>query len=251
MLEVARLTGEVYESTATGGSTTTLEDSNMDQPAEHFEGGTLWLLSGDNEGVVTRVLEHGEDSLKIATQDNAVADGDQYAVSPNYIHLELLKQACLWALRNLGKLMKSDTSLTVVEDQEEYTLPDGVSDIRRVELATNSTAPYTYERHYAWREMGGTLVFHPDRIPDTDEGNLIRLWYAGYHAEIDTDEDLEIPVALMKWEAAAFIWRNILQRTGNDDKMAGQMLNEANVNAAAARRSMRQPIPRDPHLAVY
>lgn len=136
MLETARLVTPIVEGTATGGSTTTLIDTNRTEPPEFFTGGILFMTGGDLSGSCYAITGYGENTMTIPTAAAAVSNGDTYAAVPGgYFDKETLKQAIFYGLRGYGLIMLVDESLSFVAEQAEYDLPANVSNIRRVEIA--------------------------------------------------------------------------------------------------------------------
>lgn len=136
MLETARLVAPVVDGTATGGSTTTLVDTNRVEAPETFTGGILFMTSGDLSGNCYPITGFGENTITIPTVGVPVSAGDTYTAVPSgWFDKETLKQAIFYGLRQYGNIMLVDESLTVVTDQSEYDLPANVSNVRRVEIA--------------------------------------------------------------------------------------------------------------------
>ena len=202
MLEVARTMGLVYEGTATSGTTTSLTDTGLEQSADHYLNGTLWILSGDNSGQCVKVKTHDGNTVTFATMSNAIAAGDTYGLATADYPKWQIKQAVLDCLRYEETLMKNDT-LTVTEDTEEYTLPSGVENIYAIQIAKNDSEPYQFAEHYYWHEYDGSLIFSSGRQP-TEEDRIIRLWYLGNHGEIAESGSIE-PTISMRW----LIWKSI------------------------------------------
>jgi len=250
MLEVARLMRDVFDGTATGGSTTTLEDTSLTMPADYYTGGTLWILSGDNEGECIEIVEYGESTFTFAALSNAIAAGVQYAAAPGMYKKHELKQSVLAALRN-ARIEIIDETLTVVESQEEYALPTGVRDVLSVEIAENAETPFTWSKNQYWVETSGSVCFNPDKIPDQSEGNKIRLHYAGGHPDIDDTDSLQVDVNDIKWSAAVILWRRLMQTTYKDNPVAVEMFNEAKMMEAEALRQMKRVPQPDAKLAAW
>jgi hypothetical protein len=248
MLELARVLGIVYEGTATGGSTTTCVDTAMEYPQDYFEDGTLWITSGDADGLCTKITAHANDTLTFATHTIAVAATNTYAAATADFPKFALKNAVLSALR-YQPIMKADTSTTTAANQETYTLPTDVADVRRVEIATSTSAPYEYETNYHWIEANGSLCLYGD-LPST--GYTMRLWYADYHDDIAESGSVEEGVDLiwLKWASAVNAWRWRIQQIRKDNPTATDMLNEAKTMEAqamqATRRHPLRTLPRDP-----
>ena len=248
MLLLAKVMGEVYDGAATSlGSTTVFTDTNNLEPTERFEGGTVWLTSGTYSGEVRRVATFANGEITVdAAFTGAVASAVTYAIADKIFPKYALKQAINWIL-DTADLLKFDTTLTV-DGGDVYTLPTGVSNVKRVEIRTDSTEPYQYDINTKWKEQSGSLVFLPGGEP-SNTGAVMRLSYIGKHGAIDeTGSNDEINDAIdlnwIIWSAAAYLWRRRLQVIKKDDPTAVEMLNEAKTNEAralveASRYSMR------------
>jgi len=246
MLETAKVLGITYEGTATGGSTTTLVDSALDFPQDHFEGGTLWVTSGTADGLCVKVSAYANNTFTFATSTAVVATNTYVAATKDFPKW-LLKQAALMALR-FTPILKIDTTQTTVADQETYTLPTGVTDVRRVQVAASSSSPYGYETNYHWQEVNGTLYF----FDPPAGGYLMRIWYVGYHGDIAESGSLEEGVSQdwLKWASAVNAWRWKMEQIRKDNPVAMDLMNEAKTLEANAERTAKRyqlkQIPRDP-----
>ena len=254
MLDVARLMGTVREGTATDGSETTLIDTLLDEPADYFTKGTLWLLSGDNAGLCAVVNTFSENTISLAdTLTAAIAAGNEYAVATPEFPKHKLKQAVLSALKH-NPVLLTDDNLIVTANTKEYELPEGVSDIRRVEVATEASAPYSFTPNMTWREWDRKLVF--DKEP-TDTGKIIRLWYEGAHGEIAENADIlpSVDVEWLKWMAVVFLYRDMITRINKDNPTDLDLLNEAKIQEAEAKRNANKhalrSMPRDPKVTIW
>lgn len=254
MLETARLMGVVTEGTATGGSTTTLVDTGLDHPAGYFEGGTLWALSGNNSGLCQKVTSFMEGTLTFGTTlSTPIASGDNYAVATPEFPKYKLKQAVLHVLR-FSPILKTDDTTVVTADTEEYALPTGVSNIKRIEAAAESSAPYNFVPLYSWRERNGKVIFNP---APSNTGNILRIWYEGAHGEIAESGTIldSVDINWLKWSAAAFLYRDSITRIKKDDPVRVDLLNEAKLMEETAIRTARrfqlQTMPSDPKIAIW
>lgn len=124
---------------------------------------------------------------------------------PKNANREDVVDAINLALLDMGLVTKVDETLTVVSNQTEYTLPAGVFNVVRVQVASSSSADYDYQTQYNWREIDGTLY-----IPDAmklNSGNKIRIYYNAPHDEVSSDTDIisdAIPLALLTTMAAYY-----------------------------------------------
>ena len=235
MLDVARTMGLAFEGTSTGGSTTTLEDTALEYPADYFTGGTIWITSGGNIGVCKPVKTHNGNDVSFATMSTAIVSGITYALANADYPKYLIKQAVLDVLRFDETLLKNDT-LTITADTEQYTLPSGVSNVMKVQVASNDEEPYSFTDHYYWREYDGSLIFDQGRYP-TREGYIIRLWYMGYHGVIGETETIEptVPVKWLIWKTIENLYRKKYQHLAKNSPEQIELLNEAKENVRYAQ----------------
>lgn len=244
MLETARVMGVVREGTATGGTTTTLIDTHLDEPADYYTKGTLWILDGSNMGVCDVVSLFAENEITIETTlANAIVDGDEYAIATPEFPKHKLRQAVLSVLRYAPILLVND-DLTA-DGSGEYDLPEGVHNIKRVDVGGV---------HQSWREVNDKLYFDGNTDPSS---GTIYLYYEGHHGVIEEDDDIlsSVDMDWLKWSAAVFLYRDKITRINKDNPTDLDLLNEAKVLEAEARRNANrfqlQSMPIDPKLAIW
>lgn len=254
MLDVARLMGTVREGAATGGSTTTLIDTSLDEPADYYTKGTLWMLTGSNSGLCAVIRTFAENTITInTTLTAAIIAGNEYAAATPEFPKHKLKQAVLSALKHNPILLTNNT-LVVIANTKEYTLPTGVSDIRRVDVATEAGLPYSFIPNLSWREWNGKLIF--DNEP-TQAGNIIRLWYEGQHGEIGESGSVlpSVDMDWLKWSAVVYLYRDTITRINKDNPTDLDLLNEAKMLEVEARRKANKyalrSMPRDPKVTIW
>jgi len=248
-LALARVLGQVYEGTATGGSASTLEDTALVAKAPELAGGTLWLLSGALAGKCLVISKHTADDLQFDQQESAVAEGDRYAAfAGDKFTKQALVAAVNAAICDVGLYTDTDQSLTTVADQEEYTLPAGVSNVVQVDIGLNTSEPYGWYEHRRCIETNdGKLIFLMNAPAVT--GYPIRLWYNKAFASLvdDTDTlDDRLNLQRLAYEAAVQAWRTRILRLGSNEK-ADPVAREA-MNDALARA---QGMPRHPFLKKH
>ena len=256
MLETARVMGVVKEGTATGGSTTTLIDTGLDDPAGYFTKGTLWILSGTYSGTcdVVKMFNEGTFTLT-ATLAGAIVAGITYAVANSEYPKYKLKQAVLSALR-FAPILKTNDTLTVTADTEEYSLPSGVSNVKRVDVAGSLTAPYAFVPNLHWKEWNGKLFFESGKEP-SGTGLIIRLWYEGAHGEIAESGSIlsSVDMNWLKWTSAAFLYRDLIKKIQKDNPTDIDLLNEAKAFEAEAKQNAARgeliSMPSDPKIAGW
>lgn len=251
MLSLARRTRTMYYGSATGGTTTTLIDTvNRGEEDDAWNGQTLFVLSGDNANATRQITDFVESTstLTVGTAlSNAMAAGDRYGIC-NAIREEMV-QAINAALEEIGMITQvDDTSLTVVDNQTEYTLPSGVANVVRVEVATSGDADYDYHKLFSWREINGKLYFD-DELGFT-AGRKIRIFYNGEHDAVSADADTideAIPMPLVG--AAAGYWLALQKHMtfGNSNEKTSDALTLAqNERDRAFMRYKVTRLPRDP-----
>jgi hypothetical protein len=199
--EAGKRAGEVYEGYATTGSAVSLTDSLLPTMADDFfNGGTLCILSGTSIGT-TRIITDYIDSTHtfMFALDPAIAAGVRYAaIRPTLTRAQIIS-AINAALGEMGNVTQINDTLTVTANTEQYSLPSGVRNVARVQVATATTAPYGWEDNYQWREVNGALIFTEDSQP-TDTGKHIRVYYNQPHAEVTLDADvISADIAPVRW----------------------------------------------------
>lgn len=258
MLDVAEILGGVRVGTATGGTTVTLVDTNRNEPAEYWLDGTLFLLSGTYAGVASRISAYSENTITVPTTvGGAIVAGVLYAVAPPKYSFDQMQIAIQRALDEMGESVLTDATLVVLASTNSYTLPTGVSNLMRVEVATSSDTPYGYQPSYYWEENGGSLYFEPNKAPST-AGMKIRLWYRGAHAAVTLYSTVISPNVnqeWLKWMAAVNVYRDTISQTGKDDPVIIELLNQSMAKERELRdrrRSINNYITSiDPKFARY
>jgi len=244
MLEVARHTTAIIgEGTATGGSTTTLIDTNdLTEINGYWTGGTLFLKSctqTDLNGTVTPITKFGTNTVTVGTLSKTITAGDTYAVVDKEFNRLELKNAVLSVLRS-RKVQQYDESLTVVSGQTEYTLPAGVKEIRRVMVDG------IVNQH--WHEVNGELTFPTKYAPASGTIQLIYCTPQGEITEID-DIHENYDYDWMKWTAVINLLRNKMNKIGKDEPILLDLLNEAKTQEKDASLRAKASIPTDMRLA--
>lgn len=227
--------GIVEEGVATGGSVSTIIDTNDRDEEEHYwVGGTAWILKdaagagAAPEGEYSAVSGYSQSAQTVTLRDNAtaaVASGDVYALAKKRFPLSILIQSVNRALRDLGTIPVTDTSLTTATQKTEYTLPIAANlDLRQVWLQTyNDSDDNQWIELYNWeieRSATGSadkLIF--DTQPDFPY--TLKLIYMDNHPKMhDYDDKLSETV---HWEriiyrAAAQAHNWYRQKTRSNEK---------------------------------
>ena len=238
--------------TSSSGNATTLIDITglAGYPDDHFNSGTIWLLSGANAGKSRIISDFADssDTLTFPTVGTNIASGVQWeACDANFVTYSDLRQAVNLALQESGKVMEvPDETLVTVADQWTYDLPAGVADAIRVYVVTDlglSTEEEYLSTH--WRERQGQLIF--DKGYEPDEDKTLRIYYRVLHYEMtaDTDEldsqvDDESLIYLAARQALRLAYKHF-DKAG--DSTIPEWLNEAAEEAKKhIRRNMGMPI---------
>lgn len=233
-----RLNGKV--TLATGGSTTTaidtklsdeLADSNED---DVYNGGTLIViedaggLNAAPEGEFSRITDYVASTTTITCSPAltaAIASGDRILVAmtdfPLYDMIEVVNDA----LKNLGDIPLTNSSITTAANQTEYTLPvalkgEQLLDVEMQGITTDSN-DNQYMRLPNWKVVpaapgtAGTLV-----LPQLASGYLIRLTYAGKHPRVDAFDDY-ISEYFHPELVHAAVFAHALQWRNDNDAIAG------------------------------
>lgn len=257
MLETARILGIVREGVATGGSVTTLIDTILDEPNDYFTKGTLWVLTSTNNAALCQVVKaYAERTITLTTAvSNAIVAGDTYAVAAPLFPKHALLQAVNKALR-FEHIIKTDDTLTVTANTQEYSLLSGVSNVKRVDVATSTSVPYAFQPNFHVKEWNGKIVFDDGKEP-TETGMKIRLWYQGTHGELAETGSLlpSVDMNWLKWAAATYALRDHIRRIEKDGQVDLELLNEAKTMEAqyareAARHGLRSMVS-DPKLGGW
>lgn len=258
-LALAEVLGEVLKGTADSDSDATkLVDADLHARSGSLAHGTLWMLSGNLSGLVIEITKHAQNTLHFATQGSAVAENDKYAVfTGEKFRLRHLEAAVNLALAELPRYTQDyeDASFVTVANQEEYTLPAGVVDVVRVEIAKRTTSPYHYSMHRCWNETHAGKIRFYAYVPAIS-GRRIRLGYNSLHPEMDSPSDTLDPgvnLSRLKHEAAAWAWRKYLGRLDklDADEMVPQSINAARAKAAQQESHMLKRETKLPSLAGW
>jgi len=253
ILETSRLMGVVRRGKATGGSATTCVDTARYEKDDYYNGGTLMMLSGDSEGKTRRITDFVQSTGTITTDTFTTvnAAGDIYAVT--LMNREFVVQAINMALADMGPYTKTDDSLVVVNNYTEYTLPSGVSNVRRIEVAKSASVPYDYVKLGSWKEINGK-IYLPEEL-DYTAGRTIRLYYNESHDDVEDDTDVINDLYNRKRLACTAAYLGLAQRqmyTGNEDAKEQGILTY--LLSQSRRLAMAYPVPkleRDTNKASY
>ena len=139
--ELTRILQHWSDGTATGGSATTVVDTSRSEPADYWNGGTIWMRSGNNSGKSAKITDWAlaGTTLTFPTMTLLNAAADLYTISDKQFPRDVLIRSINQGLRAVGNIDQENTSLVTVADQETYVLPSGVYNVTRVEMANTSS----------------------------------------------------------------------------------------------------------------
>lgn len=253
MYKIASATGKTVKGTVTTGGTTSISDSTLLRSAEEFNGGTIFFLSGDAINRWSKIEEHIGTEVtfqEILDDDGAsveIAVGDRYALAPAKFSSDRLIDSIQFSLYEWGDVLVTDSSLTSDTETRVYDLPDGVSDIRRVEILDASG---NRKRNYYWEELAGQLVFSQNP-PYSD---TMYIHYVTQHPEVSETVDIDplIDTSRLLHSSLTYLYGMIVTSVGEDDKMFVQLYNrESQLASTLARADSKQRYrtpARDPKL---
>lgn len=217
VLKLAREVVVTRQGTATSGTTSTLDDTEIKLQPGIFVGGTLFNLVNSEFRKITNQTASKITVSPVMTINDA---GDAYVVANPDIPLDQLMAAVNGAIRDLVIPIEDITTLAVA-GQEEYTLPANISGVMRVEVATSLTSPYGYQLNQHWREVNGKLRFpSADFRPPTDD-NIIKLTYRKPHTDLVLGTAAlpnDIDVDYIHWSAVQKAAKYGLKQHGTDPK---------------------------------
>lgn len=229
-LRVAIELGIIRQGVATGGTTETLVDTNLlaTLDDDYYVQGSVWITDTTDDAAPKSeqsIISGFVGSTGTATLQDAVtvtiAAGDRFAIgAPRYKWFEIVQQINN-ALYLDGFIGVTDTTLTTVAQQREYTLPAGAQlDLRLVSIHTTQndsdrTVPkplYNWEVRKTATGTQNVLVLNDDY----SAGYSLELVYAAQHAELQVVGDKlneDIHPDRIVFEAAANAMRAYRDRT--------------------------------------
>jgi len=190
MIATLRLLGGLRTGNASAGNTTTLTDTALRlEDDDYWNGGTIWILSAAGaapEGEFKLITDFASGVFTFNAVSAAIEDGDRYAASEAKYPYDILMDAVNLAIAQY-RYPKIDTTLTVIADQTEYTLPSAVQHgrLREVYVATQADADdRQFEKVGEWWTVetgSGQLLIIPDGL---ETGKVLRLDYELIHSDI-------------------------------------------------------------------
>lgn len=228
-LRIASKTKYVLHRIATGGSTTSLEDSTF-QGIGDYAGGTIFILSGDYAGTSREVLSAERNKLVWATAlTGNIVVGVRYAIVDKTYPRDMVMTAVNQGLQRLPWPLEEDITLEQDATVNYYDLPAGVSKVIRVDEARMLAAPYAWRENHYWREEAGQIRFTWTNAPSYTS-YLLRVIYESPPVELYQDEDV-IP----NIDIETLFWISIIELLGPaldqrpEDKKLQSLFQEAQI----------------------
>lgn len=249
-LQLANRLKVLRTSTATGGTTGTLLDTKRTEIDDTFNRGTIWLItdvdgaSAAPEGewpLVTDFANTG--GVLSATFTVAPASGDTYGVATEDFPRDVLISAINDELVKHKVVRYDRTSLDIIANQSEYTLPAGIRQDNLLnvyeETDTNTSdsqpTPLSFEVQTAAAGSQHTLVI---KSRDVTAGNDIVLEYRTVLSPLYTASaviDASLPMARILDSAAASARANQMSTYGSASKLGIELMRYNREDAVLAR----------------
>lgn len=199
-LPMARFTGIADSDTAS-----TIVDADMPNHDELFDGGTLFLwfstAAPDLDYKRSKVVTDHTGTTLTFEPDEALMDTIGYTVFDGAFPRHILIEAVSLALADFGTIPVV-RNITTVTDQQEYDYTESATiltgnKVVKVELATETSAPYNYYEHHHWTmkhdpTIGIVLSFDPNHIPAG--GYNMRVTYLVKHLDLMGHETYVQPI---------------------------------------------------------
>lgn len=248
---LARELGIVTEGIATGGSVTTLIDTNdLTQVDDYWNGASLWVLRDSAEAAAAPEGEFAIVSDFVASTDTlslrnvaagtgdaltaAAAAGDRYALGKKRYPLHTLISKVNQALIEMGTMPITDTTtIDTASAQTEYSLPIAANmDLREVWLQTitGDANDNRWQPIHNWtiqKSATGTadLLMLPMQYPTTRD---VKLVYMDTHPALDDhgdkiSEHVHLSRVVMEATVLCLLWRK--QKVGAGDPTLNEQLN--------------------------
>ena len=237
--------GQVIYGTATGGSTTTLIDTDFDEEDDDvYNKGTAFITydlagaGGAPENEFAEVTDY-ENSTGTLTTVWTVApvSGDHYALAMPDWTLDEIIGLVNRALVRMGPVPQEDTSLTTAASTTEYTLPAAVrGGLRRVYMDLYTAGVDSRPQQLTdWVPPTGTILRFRTQPAS---GNTLTLVYMAPHAAMNVATDTlsnYVPLRRIIAETAFLALRASARRGADDNiKMA---FNDAANEVELARKT--------------
>lgn len=246
---VAGEISDVRNGTATGGSATTLIDTTLAEPDEHFNNGILFIDQTAPQFKKIISWDEPTHTFTFAT-GTAIEATNAYTACDERYPLDVLQRSVNQALRDETMLiMQTDITIVPVEDKVTYTLPAGVINVHRIESGNDDDG---WKRLYNWREEYGTIRFW-GVFPQV--GDTFSIHYSAHHVPLILSADTldkQIPINWLVHSACVYAlkWRNT--KVGANEPQNKELINFHMSKAQEAKNANPYKLmPKDPYLARW
>jgi hypothetical protein len=269
--QVLREIGTLMEGTATGGSTTTIIDTNdRTEVDDYWNGGTAFIVydaggAGAAPEKEYSVISDSASSTKTITLRStltaAVASGDKYAVCTQRYPLERVVQEINDALMAMGRIPIVDTtSVQIDSNKTEYSLPIAANtDLRQVWIQNvtsdaNDNRWQELNNWYIQRTATGTadLLVFPYQLP---EDYYCKLVYLDQHPElrISTDKLSEtVHPERVIYHAATGVMKWFRDKRKSNQRWLLEKISDLESKAIEAEIKYPIPVPpKTPRITMY
>lgn len=208
----------------------TITSPSMENIIGEYNRGTIWIMTGECAGEFSTVEKAKGQSMTIRDGNLSVAVGDVVMICP-WIDFDL--DELINAINSVlykYPIYEWDTSLTWNSDQLVYDLPEGVSDVRQVQIA-NTLDNGTYTLSHCWLEENGQLRFHTAQGLYADGGEM-QIGYRKMHGEVYEAKDeihKSVDLVYLRNMAFLYLWRDVIIVQHKDNPVAADMYNEAKI----------------------
>jgi hypothetical protein len=256
---VARYMGLTKFGVATGGTTSTLVDTDALLQPGQFNNGTIWFHTGNLAGKYLRITSAGGDTVTFATQTLAVVAGVKYTICDPVLPLSQIISAINQVLVAYPIQKRDDSHIVVDTTSPMYELSGTGFDIRdvlRVEVEEGDAGSELWVTNQMWTEdpVNQHLNIYGG-LGSTDDGAKLRITYRANHGEVLAYNDAidpQIDLDFLMYSSVVNIYRQIVQVTKKDDSTAFDLFNEAKMLEAQSKSKRRKAghLQRDIRLAI-
>jgi len=209
----------------------TISSPTMENLTGEYVKGTCWFVTGESAGQFTKIIRATNQTITVDDTDLVFDIGDVVMICP-WIDFTLtdLINAINSVLYKYPILAMND-DLTWSDNQLVYEIPEGVSDIRRVQIE-NTNGDGTLTISHRWTEdRDGYLRFHSASGLYANGGKM-QIFYRKLHGDIyeATDEvDPMVDLTYLRNMAYLHLWRNVIIHQHKDNPIAADLFNEAKL----------------------
>mgnify|MGYP005847055227 FL=1 len=227
----------------------------LDEPANFYSGGTLLFLSGALAGKSVKInYQNGDGRIEFYPQTSAPNINDQVLVLHSKYPREDIIEAVNASLFEIGDVTLRDESLLTVAGQNEYTVPAGIRNIKRVQVKLNDDIWSDAIENWDWLEWENKLVFS-DYYTFTQSNYPIRIWYNDRHPRVSNDNDRisdNVQLEVIGWETIRHVFMRIANIATNTSADVKEFLVYVSQQAEIAKRKYPvRAMARDPKLMIW